>query len=108
MSADAGAHWAPLASGLAPHGVTGLAFVAPGTLYASTEDAGIFETADLGANWIAADEGLRVRRVFTMTAVGTRLVAGFFGDGVATLDTVPPSRRQIVPVFPPAPALVER
>ena len=108
VSVDAGAHWAPLASSLAPHGVTGLAFVAPGTLYASTEDAGIFESADLGAHWTAADDGLRVRRVFTMTAVGTRLVAGLFGDGVAILDTVPPGRRQIIPAVPPTPALVER
>jgi len=106
-SGDGGATWTPLPADLAPHGIRGLAFVPPGTLFAATEDAGVFESGDLGAHWNAANDGLRTRRAFTMTAVGELLVAGLFGDGVATFDVgLATGRRAVIPVAPPEPVPV--
>ena len=107
-SSDGGLSWTPGSAPATDHGINGLIFVpATSALYASTEDAGIFRSADLGSHWSALNDGLPTLRVFTLIASsgGSRLYCGLYGGGVAELDVegVRP-RIPISPAPPPAPA----
>jgi len=77
--------------GLAPAASIVSASSAPGRLYAGFDGAGVYYSADGGANWIAATTppaNLRVKALLIDPADSTRLYAATYGSGVSrSLDS---------------------
>lgn len=85
-SADNGANWTAVGTGLGSHQiVTGITIAPDNSVYAGTFDGGVFKTVDNGANWTSASPAYQY--IWTMAATTDgKLFAGTYGDGLYRSD----------------------
>jgi photosystem II stability/assembly factor-like uncharacterized protein len=91
-SADAGASWSRHGGGLPLSDITGLAFAAEGTVFASDFGrGGVYKSADGGVSWSALPpEGLHGERIWALAVgpgSGLDLVAATAASGLRRLES---------------------
>jgi photosystem II stability/assembly factor-like uncharacterized protein len=79
-SADSGATWTDVSSGLGDLKVWALAVLGT-SIFAGTESGGIFRSTDQGNHWIEVNTGLNERRIRTLSVLGSTVFAGTFESG---------------------------
>uniref|UniRef100_A0A832LN34 T9SS type A sorting domain-containing protein n=1 Tax=Ignavibacterium album TaxID=591197 RepID=A0A832LN34_9BACT len=83
ISSNFGVSWS--LGGLQGHNVNFIAIKSSAdtlTLFASTNDAGVFFTTDNGNNWLPSNNGLPTLNITGLRSTGTYLYAGTNGDGL--------------------------
>ncbi|HZR81646.1 MAG TPA: hypothetical protein VFD92_11160 [Candidatus Binatia bacterium] len=90
---DAGAHWAPMDTGISElDGQVVIALAidpsAPSTVYAGTSGAGVFKTIDGGASWNAVNDGLGALDVTSLVADAAVPGTVYAGTHVGVYTTI--------------------